>query len=183
MILDTATNTVRLHWQIWVNEGSQGGRLAEHLWREVRHAARGLLRRPGFSAVVLATLALGIGATTAIFSVVYGVLILPPPYPGSERMVYAPRQQHGSGSYRWYWSHLNYRDARTRATSFELFEGVRLSSAVLNGRDRAERVFVRYVTPRFLDMYAAHPQLGRAFGDQDDRVPGGHPVALITHKL
>ena len=162
---------------------ARGDSIMAHLLQDVRIALRSLARTPGFTAVVVLTLGLGIGTTTAIFSVVHGVLILPPPYPGAERQVYAPRHQEGTGVLEYYWSHQNYRDIKERATSFEIFEGVRLASAVLTGRDRAERFFVRYVTPRFLDMYGARPHLGRMIGDEDDRVPGGHPVVVITYKI
>ncbi|MCZ6918232.1 MAG: ABC transporter permease [Gemmatimonadetes bacterium] len=160
-----------------------GDSTVAHLIQDLRIALRSLRRAPGFTTVVVLTLGLGIGTTTAIFSVVHGVLIVPPPFPGAERQVYAPRQQLGTGVLQYYWSHQNYRYIKERATSFEIFEGVRLGSAVLTGRDQAQRFFVRYVTPRFLDMYGARPQLGRMIDDEDDQIPGGHPVVVITHKI
>ena len=96
------------------------------LLQDVRIAVRSLRRSPGFSAIVLLTLALGVGATTSIFSVVHGVLLLPPAYPGAERMVYSPRLQEGTGRLQYYWSHLNYRDVRDRAESFELLLGAEI---------------------------------------------------------
>ncbi|MEE8585310.1 MAG: ADOP family duplicated permease [Acidobacteriota bacterium] len=153
------------------------------LLQDLRWAGRALKKKPAFATLVVLTWALGIGATTAIFSLVHGVLIEPPPYPYAERMAYTPQREKGTGLLRYYWSYSNYLDVRQRSRSFELLEGVRLGSVVLTGGDRAERAFVRYVTPRFLDMYGARPLMGRMMGALDNQVPGGHPVVLITHKI
>ena len=150
---------------------------------ELRFAIRSLVRVPGFSLTAILTLALGVGATTAITSVVYGVLYRPVPYPHAERMAYTPRRAESTGAYEYYWSYSNYRDARARASTFELLEGVRLGTVVMTGHGEPQRMFIRYVTPQFLEMYSARPILGRGFSAEDDRVPGGHPVVLITHKL
>ena len=151
--------------------------------QDLRFALRTLWNQPRFTLVVVLTLALGIGATTSIVSVVYGVLFRPVPYPHAERMAYTPRRVESTGVLQYYWSYLDYRDVRAHQSSFELFEGVRLGTVVMTGRDQPERMFIRYVTPRFLDMYSARPILGRGFTEADNQVPGGHPVVLITHKL
>ena len=150
---------------------------------DLRFAVRSLVKNPSFTIVVLLTLALGVGATTALFSFVHAALIRSAPFPHSERMVMTPQVLKGTGFQRWYWSYLNYQDVLERATSFEQLEGVHLSTVVLTGRDTPRRMFVRYVTPGFLDLHGASPVLGRSLGPEDNRLPGGHPVVVITYKL
>ncbi len=151
--------------------------------QDLRSAARSLAQAPAFSALVVATLAVCIGATTGIYSVVHGALIKAPPYSGYERLVMMPRQLDSTGGLAYYVSHQDYRDWKDRLSTVERLEGIHLGVATLKRPEQAQRVFVRYVTPGFLELFGASASMGRMFGAADDERPSGHPVAVITHGL
>ncbi|HEX7118838.1 MAG TPA: ABC transporter permease [Longimicrobiales bacterium] len=148
--------------------------------RELRFAVRSLARRPGFALVVVATLALGIGANVAIFAVVNAVLIRPLPYPESERIVTIrhhapglslPELENSDGTIRLY---------REFARTVEDVALVRGSSRNLVGGERPARVRVLEVSPQFFDVVRTEPRLGRRFLDEDV-APGAPAVAILTH--
>lgn len=149
---------------------------------DLRVALRSLLKRPAFTVVAVLTLALGGGVTTAIFSVVYGILLRPLSYNESERivMLWQTARDNPQPSVGGTTSHLNYLDWRREARSFEamaLFSGSRF---VLTGLGDAEVVRGGIVTPGFFEAFAAAPIRGRGFSDQDDVANGPH-VVIVSH--
>ncbi len=151
----------------------------EDLLRDLRHGARALLRAPGFTIVATLTLALGIGATTAMFSVVNGVLLRPLPYPEQERLVeLVHRFEHGRllGSPAAY---FGYRDHSRTFDAVGLWDWDS-SPVTVTGGGEPESVRSVEVTHEVLGMLGATPVLGRSFR-QDDDVPGAAPTAVISH--
>jgi len=146
---------------------------------EFRFAVRGLLRSPGFAAVAVLTLALGIGATTAVFTLVDSVLLRPLPYPDSDRVLSIRHEGRGGedelpispGLYLLYRNHA-------RSLSAVAMQG----DAVMNitGDNDAERVTGAVVTPTFHDVLRVEPAMGRRFMASDGE-PGADPVVLLSH--
>ena len=152
------------------------------LLRELRVAGRTLAKRPGFAAVSALTLALGIGATVAIFTVVNAVLLRPLPFPDADRIVTIRHHAPGINLPELHSSPgliaLYREDARalTRAAGYETRE------RNLTGGGRPERVRAVAVTPEIFDVLATPPALGRPFNDAD-AVEHAAPVAILTHAL
>ncbi|MDP8980331.1 MAG: ABC transporter permease, partial [Acidobacteriota bacterium] len=148
---------------------------------DLRQAIRVLWKNPAFTIVSVAALALGIGANTAIFSVVNTVLLSPLPYPDAERMVQVYRgYQNGSSDGQ---SIPKFFNAR-RNELFESmaaydFQGPGLN---LNGGDRPERVKAIHASADFFRVFGIMPALGRGFLPEEDR-PGGQRVAVISDGL
>src|SRR5688572_501667 len=149
---------------------------------DLRYALRQLRQSPGFTLIAILTLALGIGANTAIFSVIYAVLLQPLPYPEAEKLVIltetSTNQPQISVSY------PNYLDWRRENTSFEHLAVARRESFNLSGLEgRApEQVPGGLVTANFFKVIGLTPQLGRVFTEEEDRV-GGPMVCLISDRL
>src|SRR5262249_10090021 len=136
---------------------------------------------PGFTFVAVFTLVLGIGANTAIFSVLNAILLRPLPIPEAERVVQLWESWRGVGTTPVAWPKLI--DWREQAKSFEAIAGCDWgTSFVFTGGDRPERVPGRTVSPGFFEALKIHPMLGRTF-DQEDAKPGATPVAMIGHDL
>ncbi len=151
------------------------------LIQDVKYALRTLGRNPGFTAVALVTLALGIGANTAMFSVVYGVLLRPLPYPQPESIIRIsgilggrPLQSGFTADAFDFWK--EHRDP---------FERIAASIGVgfnLVGAGRAERIHALRVSPEFFGVFGIRPLLGRDFITNDDRA-GGPNVAILNYSL
>jgi putative ABC transport system permease protein len=143
--------------------------------QDVRHAGRRLLRAPGFTLVAVLTLALGIGANSAMFSVVNAVLLRPLPLEEPERLVRlftverAPTEVSGP----------DFMDFRAQARMLEL-AAMERESRTLTGAGEAERVRVGVVTPGFFELLRASPVLGRTFAEEEME-PGRHRVAVLSH--
>jgi len=154
----------------------------EELWRDVRFAARTLRRSPGFTLVAVATLALGIGANTAIFSVINAILLRPLPYPQAERLVFLTEwaEQVPEMSF----SVANLKDVRDQNTVFESLVGFNGQNFILTGAGaagqtvEAERVNGRQVTSGMFETLGKQPILGRAFGPEEEKA-GAPGVALL----
>src|SRR3954466_4117560 len=150
--------------------------------REVRYAARMLGKHPAFTAIAALTLALGIGANVAIFSVVNALLLRPLPYPDPDRLILLRErsQTFESGSC----SYPNYTDWRAAQRGFTDLALFRRGSVTLSGLTSVapERVGAARVTYNFLGILGLPPQLGRDFTEADD-VPNSKKVALITDAL
>jgi putative ABC transport system permease protein len=141
---------------------------------------RGLRRAPAFSLLVILTLTFGIGANTAIFSVVYSVLLRPLPYPLSERLLWlgesAPQ---GSGiSVTW----INFQHWRRENHTFEDMAGFAWSDLALTGRGPATLTHAGVASSSFLKLAGARPLLGRLLSEADDR-PGARPAIALTEEF
>src|SRR5262252_7096282 len=150
---------------------------------DLRYSLRQLLKHPGFTFVAIVTLALGIGANTAIFSIVNAVLLRPLPYPQPDRLVLIRERTNifESGSV----SLPNYLDWRARQRGFTDLALFRRGDANLSGAAsdvEAERVGSARVSYNFLSVLGVPPKLGRDFRESDD-VPHCKKVALISDGL
>ena len=156
--------------------------LLDSAGRDLRYALRGLSRRPAFTFAAVLTLALGIGATTAIFSVVYSVLIKPLPYPNADELVRIRHTAPGLGAPDMVAStnmHLTYREENRAFSAIGLWQE---DSATLTIRGEAQRVRALRVTDGTLQALGIQPVRGRWFADQEHE-PGsdGPTPVLITH--
>jgi putative ABC transport system permease protein len=155
----------------------------DHLWQDLRHAFRLLWKSPGFTLVAVLTLGLGIGANTAIFSVVESVLLRPLPYTDPGRLVqvwntYLPQFPQAS------LSGGDFQDFKREAKSFSA-----MSCYVdipdrqnLTGDGDAQRVETRYVTSGLFELLGVRPVAGRTFTPEEDK-PGQPPVIIASHQL
>lgn len=146
--------------------------------REFRFAVRRLTRRPVFAATAIVTLALGIGATTALFSVVNGVLLRPLPYADAERLVFVGHQSTSdllgmpSGGF------LHYSEQSRTLDQLALYIE---TSAPVAGVDRPLELGTIMASPTLLSTLGVTPSMGRGFAPEDHE-PGANPVALVTHR-
>jgi putative ABC transport system permease protein len=148
--------------------------------RDVRGALRLLRRSPGFSAVAIATIALAIGATTAMFSFVNGMLLRPLPYPDPDRIVRVLERLPNGGLNGI--STLNYLDWASQNVVFEHMAAEAGWSATLTGGDAPVLIRAARVSARYFDIFGAKPALGRTFRPDEDR-PGNDHVVLVSHGL
>lgn len=137
------------------------------IWHDLRYAARMLRNRPGFTAVAVITLSLGIGANTAIFSVVDAVLLRPLPFPDPERIVLVRDDLTGRQVENVGLSVDELKDLQERSGVFEQVSAVWPVDANLTGSDRPERIELLGVSPTYFSLLGANAQLGRVFGPQD----------------
>jgi putative ABC transport system permease protein len=147
------------------------------LVQDVRYALRGIVRRPAFSAVVLATIALGVGANAAIFSVVNGILLRPLPYPHPDRVV-----AFGHKPPQWLVSQPEYLDYKRDLKSFETLAAFTQFEGNLSTEQEPERVGVAAVTLDFFAALGMQPMLGRTFAEDENRVAPA-TVAIVSHSL
>ncbi|MGB6686699.1 MAG: ABC transporter permease, partial [Terracidiphilus sp.] len=150
------------------------------MFADLRFALRQLRKAPGFTITVLLMLALGIGANTAVFSVVDAVMLRPLPYAQPQRLVRAESARAGSI----YTSNLSYPDFfdwRARSRSFEHLVSYHGNSYTLTGVERAVHVDAEIVSWDLLPLLGVNPELGRGFAPDDEKK--GTRVALISHSL
>lgn len=150
------------------------------LTRDIRFALRSLVRRPGFTIVAVLTLALGIGANTAIFSVVDAVLLRPLAYPDPDQLTLVWGTQGGQGGQGVVYA--DYLDWRARNRSFSEMGVFRGQSMNLSGGDRPDRVIGSFVDAGFLRTIGARTSRGRLFTDAETAVPTKQPVALLSYE-
>jgi len=150
----------------------------DSLWQDVRYAARSLAKAPTFTAVVLVTLALGIGASTAIFSLVNGILLRPLPYPEADRLVYLNEIRPDGSQMSVSWP--NFVDWRARQHSFDALALSRTESMTLTGVDHPERLRGRRITGNFFDVIGVGASMGRLFGEAEDRADTP-AEAIVSH--
>jgi putative ABC transport system permease protein len=158
---------------------ARAGFWLETLWQDIRFGARTLRKNPGFTAVAVLTLALGIGANTAIFSLVDAVLIHPLPFRAPDQLVMLwekpPNFDRNSIS------PLTLLDWKEQSRSFEAMAGVQLGNATITGKGVPEQVVAERVSGSFFDLLGVAPELGRGFAVEDEQQ--GHNVAIISHSL
>jgi putative ABC transport system permease protein len=156
---------------------------AENLSQDIRYALRSMTNNPGFTAVAVLTLALGIGANTAIFSVVENLLLRPLPYPQPERLVeiwntyppQVPKAGLSPGDYAdWRRENASFSEMGAYATNSQGFN--------LSGDGDPQRVAAGYADSRLFPMLGIHAAAGRVFVPEEDR-PGSAPVVLLSHRL
>jgi putative ABC transport system permease protein len=147
------------------------------LWQDIRYGIRMLVKRPGITLIAVLTLALGVGANTAIYSVVDAVLLRPLPYKQPERLVFLSewsRQVPGMSI-----SMANFNDWRGMNTVFETMFPYRANRVVLTGQGDAEALQMREVTAELFPTFGVQPVLGRALNPGDDKV-GSERVVLLS---
>jgi predicted permease len=159
----------------------QGDSHMANLWQDVRYSARVLTRAPGFSTVVIVTLALGIGASTGVFSVVNAVLIRSLPFPEPERLVVLyegiPKAFSGPIGF----SAPDFKAFEQRARSFTAVAAFGNKDFELSGVNQPERVTAARASAALFDVLAVPPAIGQAFSREDDE--GRRPVAVLSDGL
>jgi putative ABC transport system permease protein len=148
------------------------------LWQDFRYAARGFAKNPGVTAIMVFTLALAIGATTAIFSVVYGVLLRPLPYAGADRIMAISEVNSDGRPSRL--ADPNFDDFRDQSRSFQFVAKYSAYNTSLAGAAQPTRTMVAAVTPEFLTVFGVEPVIGRDLTASDDQ-KGAAPVALVSY--
>jgi len=150
----------------------------ESVGQDIRFALRMLRKNPGFTVVAALTLALGIGANTAIFSVVNGVLLNPLPYPDPDRLVTvdASKPNFPSGSI----SYPNFLDWHRMNQCFSFFAVSRATGYLLTGAGASEELNAAAVTSDFFPLLGIKPVLGRNFAPEEDQIGVSHVVAIST---
>jgi predicted permease len=157
----------------------RGGGWLEALWQDLRYGARMLTKQPGFTLIAVLTLSLGIGANTAIFSLVNAVLLRPFPYKEPERLVILRERVSVGGGFSP--SYPNFVDWRAQNTVFDAISAVRQNESFnLTGAGEPERVQGRLVSAEFFSTLGIEPLLGRDFLAEEDR-PGATPAAILSY--
>ncbi len=153
------------------------------IWKDIRYSTRVLARSPGFTLVVILSLALGIGANTAIFSMANGFLLRPMPVEHPDRLVAiyltSPKWGRDIRSFS-YPQLLDFRKAETGLSDIMGFSGLPLS---VTGGEKPELIWGEIVTGNFFSGMGIHPILGRGFRPDEDRAPGEKPVCVLSYNF
>lgn len=154
----------------------------DNLWQDLRYSVRTLLKRPGFTVVALVTLALGLGANTAIFTVVDAALLRPLAYKEPERLVHLWETRVQREFSQFEASFPNYMDWKSNNTVFEEMGGYQRRSISLTGREVAEQLQGARATASFFTTLGVEPLLGRTFIPEED-AQGAAPAAILSYGL
>ena len=157
-----------------------GWRWVDDVGRDLRHAARGLRRSPGFAATVVVVLALGIGANTAMFSIVYGMLLRPLPYPDSEAIVRLGAMRPGSVNSPLFVPNTMMPAILEESDSFEQLAAFLETSYEWSSPDGVVTLRGTAVSPALFPLLRASPQMGRLFVEEEARA-GANRVVLLSH--
>ena len=152
----------------------------ESLRNDLRYAARGLARAPGYSIMAVLALAIGIGATAAAYSIVANVLLAPLPFASADQLVSV--WSSASGSDRFLMSYPDFEDYHSATNVFDGLAFVTGNGATITRPDGNLAVLAAMVTPDFFPLLRAHPVLGRTLTAEDDH-PGAAPVTVLSHAL
>ncbi|MFP5260954.1 MAG: ADOP family duplicated permease [Blastocatellia bacterium] len=161
--------------------GIRGGGMTETLLQDIRYGARGLAKQRGFTAIAVLTLALGIGANTAIFSVVNELLLRPLPFRDADRLVML-WEISSEGRHQNTTSRANFRAWREQSTAFESMAAFSDQRLNLTGDGEPEELSVQLTTPELFQVLGVEPILGRALTQEDAR-PGAPEVAVLSYGL
>src|SRR5262245_34637878 len=157
-------------------------RWIEDLWQDLRYGARMLVKNPGFTLIAVLALALGIGANTAIFSVVNTVLLRPLPYYDPQRLVlvteFPPEKEGAKGEE--YAGSIDYILWQAESKVFDQLLAFTSGNIVLSGRSEPERLDSIWATANLFSALGVAPQLGRTFTPEEDR-PEGARVVILSH--
>ncbi|HWP44789.1 MAG TPA: ABC transporter permease, partial [Blastocatellia bacterium] len=156
--------------------------MLEDLWQDLRYGLRMLAKNPGFTLIAVFTLALGIGANTAIFSLVNAVLLRPLPYPESDRLVLLMQSYPEKGLDYWTLSQANVAAYRDQSSVFEAIAAYMNGGANLTGSGEPERIQVTSVSADFFKVFSVTPVLGRAFLPGED-TPGKDSVCVLSYSF
>ena len=184
----------RLNWRnklelLWRSLGAfwdalwlQRQRLEEDMFQDLRFGFRMLLKNPGFTLIAVLTLALGIGANTAIFSVVNALILRPLPYPQPERLVWVEEVSKKTNTSQDAWG-AHFLDWQEHSQTLEGIAQIDFATRTLTGAGEPERVEVGLISAGLLPLVGAQPlPPGRNFTAADDK-PGGERVAILSHSL
>jgi putative ABC transport system permease protein len=160
----------------------KGDSRMETLLQDVSFATRTLMRGKGFALAAIATLALGIGVNTAMFSVAHAVLWRSLPFPDPDRVVMVGEVDARQANVYWGVSYPSFLDWRARSTSFEHLAGALSDERVLREGAEPVRIPGQAVSHDFFAVMGVAPALGRVFGDSDDR-QGAPPVVVLSHRM
>jgi putative ABC transport system permease protein len=163
-----------------MSRSMNGGGWVHNVRQDTRYAVRGLLKAPAFSATALLTIAIGVGATTAIFSVVHGVLLEPLPYPDADRLVRIYQQN--APANRWGISVADFQAVEEQQQSFTSVAALRNGTVTLTGRGEPEQIQVAYATSGIFETLGIEPEQGRGFRP-DEGEAGTEPVVVLSHAL
>jgi predicted permease len=166
------------HAPVPITPGSPAGHLPGDLWQDLRYASRTLRRQPGFALAAILTLALGIGANTAVFTVVNATLLQRLPVPDRDRLVYVQREKNGG-----VFPYPMYTALRDGTQAFEGLAAWSGFAASLNTGTSADRTLGYLVTGNFFSVLGLAADHGRLLSPGDDVSPGGPPVAVISREL
>ncbi|MCI0490833.1 MAG: ABC transporter permease [Blastocatellia bacterium] len=153
-----------------------------NLWQDLRYAIRMLIKKPGYTAVALVALVIGIGANTAIFSVVNAVLLRPLPYADPDRLVvvYSAEQRGERSLSVCYPDFLDWRDQNS---SFEKLAAVGAENFILTGTGEAERIRGELVSAEYFDMLGIPAVMGRTFLPEENLTSNSAPVAVVGYNF
>ncbi len=156
-------------------------RFIEDLWQDFRFSVRSLLKRPGFTAIILIALALGIGANTAIFSLVNAVILQPLPYQDPDRLVWVYGNIRNGGN-RASVAPPDFLDYRSQNKTFEQFaaSGSMMLPMNLTGSGEPERLNASIITGNYFDTFGVRPALGRGFSLENEKTGQDH-VTVLSH--
>jgi putative ABC transport system permease protein len=152
------------------------------LWNDIRYTARTLRKAPLFTAAAIVTLALGIGANTAIFSVVNAVLLRPLPFGAPGRLVNIAEKNEKLNLHFFGASVLNYLSWKEQSWSFERMGVIGFATFSLTGKGEPEQLTGTTISPSIFPLLAIRPVVGRAFREEEER-PGSPPVAIVSEGL
>ncbi|MBV9625056.1 MAG: ABC transporter permease [Acidobacteria bacterium] len=145
---------------------------------DLRHGLRQLRKAPGIALLAVVTLALGIGANSAIFTVIQSVMLRPLPYAHSNRLVFIGKDEPGFSSTSW----LNYRDIRAQSRLLQDVGGYSEDVSVLVSRDASQSIVAPHVTANLFSMLGARPLLGRTFTEAEGQT-GGPLAVMLSEEL
>jgi predicted permease len=163
--------------------GLSASNVFDEILRDVRFALRSLLRAPAFTSVAVATLALGIGATTAMFSVVNGVLLSQLPYPDADRLVELHERAQSEGkSYTSSVSAPNFIDWQRQARTIDIMAAFRGGAQTILGLAEPVQANTYFVSHDYFRLFGGRPLLGRTFAEDESQPTGAH-VAVVSEKF